>query len=217
VREESAVEEDMTSSSFRQVITIAACAFASTLGCSSSTDPAPLSADTGTASDTGTTEDTGTAADTGSTDDTGVATDTGTASDTGSAAETGDPCAPIANVGTTITKMTVATPPPTMTGGTIVDGTYALTAITKYNGVAGSVTHKATLLLAGGKGQEVDSADGAADKHTYFTYTTSGSELTMTAACGGTGNLTLKYTATPTTFMFLDPTDPNESRTYTKK
>ncbi|MBI2395824.1 MAG: hypothetical protein HYV09_40035 [Deltaproteobacteria bacterium] len=150
--------------------------------------------------------------------DTGVGvTDTGSAIDTATAGDAADACAPITNVGTVITKTTVSSAPPTMTGGTIVDGTYVLTNITKYNGVVGSITHKETMLFSGGNGQNVDSADGGPDKHTYFKYTTSGSELTMTVACGGAGSLKIKYTATPTTFTLITPDDPNESHTYTKK
>ena len=61
------------------------------------------------------------------------------------------------------------------------------------------------------------STAGGPDKVTFFDYSTSGDTRTLSLASGGTGSMTTKYTATPTTFVMTSPSNPNQVQTYEKK
>jgi hypothetical protein len=172
--------------------------------CSSSTD-APA---TGTAADGGASSDSGTVAVT----DSGAGTDSASAADSGTAS-----CTAVTNVGTIVNKDHDPGAPPAMTGGAIVDGTYTLTKMVQYNGENGNTPHKETSVFAGGEGQIVGAKDGTgAEERVFFTYTTSGNELTLTLGCGASGTVKLLYTATATTITTVNQDDPNELHTSTK-
>lgn len=187
------------------------------MGCGSDDSTPSVTNDAATGGDTNAATDSAPGADSASTDDTATATDSGSPADADPADASFNPCAPVPNVGATISKVTHAGAAPTMTGGTIADGTYVLTAFDLYGGATGTSTHKMTLVLKGGDAVHVDSKDGAADKITYVKYTTSGSSFTMSTSCGGSGSVTVGYTATATTFMMNSPGMTNEVLTYTKK
>jgi hypothetical protein len=166
-------------------------------GCSSSTTTAP-------ATDAGTTP----TADAAS----GTPTDSGTPE-----ASSGDVCAEIAQQGASIDKDHDPGPPPAMTGGTIADGTYVLTKMVQYNGENGNLAHQETIVFAGGNGQIVGTESGAT-KRLFFTYTTSGNEITEVVSCGGpAASVKQQYTATATTYVSVNSGDKNELHTFTKK
>jgi hypothetical protein len=69
----------------------------------------------------------------------------GDAKDAGDANTDGGPCTPLALSGTYITQQFVATDLPPPMGGTLVDGTYALTAAHDYTGPGGQTGPSATV------------------------------------------------------------------------
>ena len=104
-----------------------------------------------------------------------------------------------------------------MTGGAIADGTYVLTKMVQYNGEDGNTPHKETFVFSGGQGQNVQADNGTGpDVAIFFTYTTSGNQLTLTLTCGMSATVTLAYTATATDITMVNPDDPNELHTVTK-
>jgi len=130
---------------------------------------------------------------------------------------TGNPCGPLTNVGAAITPMSRAGSPPAMTGGTLVEGTYALTAWDLYNGEHDSKTHQETFLYQGGMVTHVQSINGGVNQELGGSYSSSGNVFTWTITCPQPTSVSVQYTATPTTFMFIAPDDPNQLQTYTKQ
>jgi hypothetical protein len=144
----------------------------------------------------------------------------------------GQACNTIASVGATVGSTCQAGTIPTGTGGTIVDGTYTLTAQTYYNGSTSCTSEgvNATLEIAGGCIQEVSTAPLPVTVST--SYTVSGATITRTVNCidlvgVDAGNFTLDtpmhtFTATPTTFTIFiknsGTSSPNPDRVevYTK-
>jgi hypothetical protein len=135
----------------------------------------------------------------------------------GSGSGSGSACDPVTPAGQIIHKDHDPGAPPTMTGGTITDGVYALTQMVQYNGENGDTGHKDTMVFAGGHGQIAGLQDGTGPmQNAFFDYTTSGNDLMLTLTCGGSGSITLKYTATATTVTTVNNDDPNELHTFTK-
>jgi len=185
-----------------------------TIGCETSTDvPAQPTVDAASSTaDTAVGGDAAAAATGGDTADTTTDGDSTMSGDTPA-----DACTPGTLGGAIINKDHVAGPPPAMTGGAIVDGTYALTKMVQYNGGTGVAPHKDSIIFAAGKGQILGAKDGTGTmKVAFFDYTTSGDELTLTLRCGATGTVKLKYTATPTTFSKVNEKEANEVHTFTK-
>ena len=179
--------------------------------CSSSSSDGPASGTDAAGTDTAVTPSDGA----GGTD-TASGTDTAGGTDT-SGVDTGAACTPITPAGAIINKDHDPGPPPAMTGGTIADGTYALTKMVQYNGETGNTAHKDSMVFAGGNGQVAGLKDGTGPlQSAFFTFTTAGNELTLTMTCGGSGTVTLKYTATATTITTVNAGDPNELHTFTK-
>ena len=130
----------------------------------------------------------------------------------------GSACDPVTPGGAVIQKTSDPSAPPTMTGGTIADGVYELTQMVVYNGMTGDTPHKDTMVFAGGHGQIAGLQNGTGTQmNAYFDYMTSGSDLILTLTCGGSGSVTLKYTATATTITTVNAGDPNELHTFTKQ
>src|SRR6185437_9224770 len=89
---------------------------------------------------------------------TGNGSSSGSAGSTSSSGAGGGTCNAVANVGTAVSETTDPGPTPTMTGGTIADGTYVLASAVYYAGsTAGSKTHKRTFQVAGTTIQAVNS------------------------------------------------------------
>ena len=106
--------------------------------------------------------------------------------------------------------------PPVMTGGTIADGTYYLTAMDKYNGETGTSTHQEVWVYSGNTIQVVQQ-DGT---HFSLSYVAANNVLTYTITCpasqaGMTGMS--PYTATATQIVSVNSDDANELHTFTKQ
>ena len=126
-------------------------------------------------------------------------------------------CNPIPNVGMTVNATSMMGAPPTMTGGTLVEGTYVETGYVYYNGMSASGTHKETLVFANGTVKNINSDNGKPDVMLAGTYATSGNMLTMNIVCPMMGTVNFTYTATPTTLAFITSTSPNKVETWTKQ
>jgi hypothetical protein len=136
-------------------------------------------------------------------------------STTGSGAAT---CDPFTNVGQVIQEATDPGPVPAMTGGAIVDGTYALTADVYYAGGVGQDTRKHTLVFADGTIKAVEAKNAGQDIVSAGSYATTGtSSIVLDVACPTAGSLPTTYTATPTTFTMVAPDDPQHVQTWTKQ
>lgn len=127
-------------------------------------------------------------------------------------------CTALVNAGPQVSKTSHPEAPPAMTGGTIVDGTYFLTAMDKYNGKMGSNTHQETWRFSGGK---VEVASAQSDKPAALkasgTYTVSGNQVTLTITCPMTATFVSPYTATATELRTINSDDPNEMHTFTRQ
>jgi hypothetical protein len=143
--------------------------------------------------------------------------DGGSSSGGDSGGSFGVDCSPVTNVGPTVPATQVAGALPTMTGGTIVEGTYVETGYAYYNGASGSGTHKETLIFANGTVKNINSDTGKPDVILAGTYTTSGNTLTMNIQCPQAGTVTTTFTASATTLMFIVSTSPNKLETWTKQ
>jgi hypothetical protein len=125
-------------------------------------------------------------------------------------------CNNLVNGAQVIDKNHHAEAPPVMTGGTIVDGTYFLTAMDKYNGETGTSTHQEVWVYSGNTIQVVEQ-NGT---HLSLTYTAANNALTYTITCpaaqaGMMG--TSAYTATATQIVTVNSDDANELHTFTKQ
>jgi hypothetical protein len=159
------------------------------------------------------------AACSGSSSGTGPAQDGGpegaaTANDAGDAAAPphdaqGDAppaCNTLANVAQTVTVQAVAQDPPQSQGGTVADGTYALTDVTLYTGPGGpsgaSGHSQVTIQIAGTTIEVVNAGNPPTQT---VTLATSGTAFTATDTCPDTKVTQGSYTTTATTFVvFLD-------------
>ncbi len=107
----------------------------------------------------------------------------------------------------------------TMTGGTLVDGTYFITARLDYSGGTCGCTNKTTAVISGGGTmlQAVSRTDTDPDVVLSGTITTTGNMMSWNFTCPATMTLTLTrtYTATATTFVTVDQLMQVE--TYTKQ
>jgi hypothetical protein len=125
-------------------------------------------------------------------------------------------CNNLVNGAQVIDKNHHAEAPPVMTGGTIVDGTYFLTAMDKYNGETGTSTHQEVWVYSGNTIQVVQQ-DGT---HFSLSYVVANNTLTYTITCpaaqaGMTG--VSAYTATATQIVTVNSDDANELHTFTKQ
>jgi hypothetical protein len=129
-------------------------------------------------------------------------------------------CNQLVNGAPVVSKATHAGPAPTMTGGTVVDGTYFLTAIDKYNDETGSGMHQETWVFAGNTFQSVtsDTVDGKVNFRASGTYTTAGNKVTLSITCPGVASLSTVFTATATQIQTVDLSDTDqEMHTFTKQ
>jgi hypothetical protein len=109
-------------------------------------------------------------------------------------------CNQIANVGMALTDTCAAGAPPSMTGGPITEGTYAMVSGTQYatscSGFSPMPGGPTTFLFTAGCIQSIDATGGA---HTA-TWSVSGNTLTSTEVCPvASPPSTAQYTATATT------------------
>ena len=117
-------------------------------------------------------------------------------------------CLNIQNTATEITAVGDAGAAPAMTGGTLVDGTYFLTARTKYGDANwGGWKEKERLdIMNGGAYLSYVSAQSTGEIRGGLTAKASGKDLTVDGVCSlyAGQHLTLTYTATATTFSSLE-------------
>ena len=118
-------------------------------------------------------------------------------------------CKNLPNTATEITAMGSAAAAPAMTGGTLVDGTYFLTSRTKY-GDAGwggwKVKERLDVMNGGRYLSYVTTEAPNPEIRGGLDASSSSNDLTLDGVCADyTGqHLTMKYTATPTTFSALE-------------
>ena len=155
---------------------------------------ADADADTDTDGDTDSDTDGDTDADTDGDNDTDADSDGGTDTDGGS------PCNTVSNDASWVDAMQVAADKPTFTGGTIVPGTYYLTAITIYTGAGGATGPngagmKLTSVIGSNTVETVANRNGS-DFRANSTWSTSGNQFVTTGTCGELGDWSRDYTAT---------------------
>lgn len=129
----------------------------------------------------------------------------------------GTTCNTIANVGAVVNETTDPGALPTMTGGSLVDGTYVMTSHVEYGTTSTSTgTHKATFQVSGGNVQLVVSDNGAPDSHVDLTLTLSGNQYSFASTCPAGWNESGTFTATPTTWATVK-TGSSTVVTFTKQ
>jgi hypothetical protein len=142
----------------------------------------------------------------------------------------GQACNTLTNVGAMITPTCDPGSIPTGTGGTIVDGTYTLTAQVYYGGTCTTTGVNATLEIVGDCVQEVSGAPLPTTGST--THTVSGTSITRTVTCLDVVGVdaghfsydttTSTFTATPTSFTIYiknsgtSSQNPDRAETYQK-
>jgi hypothetical protein len=118
-------------------------------------------------------------------------------------------CTVIANGATTITEMQVDTPPPSLAGGTVVEGTYFMVSRTVFTGMGGPTgptanTHRTTIVIAGNAMHTVSSPNGSPPVYADATWTATGTTFTASVTCPVTVDSVSTYAATATTLSFLN-------------
>lgn len=214
-------------------------------GCSSSSgggsnDAGPFDASDNCVSlggcDGGAINDGGTATDAGGGNDGSVATDGGSSmdagggNDAGASSDGGAMCNNVAALGTPVDVTQMAADPPAATGGTITPGTYVMTSSVEYTGPGGgtgptgNITQQTLVITkstaTSGTAQVVDisyNGDSAQVNRSTVTFTTSGSTLSFTGACGMSGTGMTAYTVTGNTFIFYEPGNNNRVDTFARQ
>lgn len=111
-------------------------------------------------------------------------------------------------------------PPPMLTGGTVVDGTYLLTSVTQYGrATPAGGAHRQTILLRGTSLQSVDEVNGSATQFSAQ-WTTQGGAYSMTITCpssDGMANVSRGTFAATSTTLELIGGQVTEVLHYSKK
>lgn len=127
------------------------------------------------------------------------------------------PCNTFDNISPTITRTVDQGSPPTMTGGTLADGTYVVSSIVQYNGDTTPYSLSETSVIGGNIDTWVASTNGQAAARYTTTFTTTNNQLAFTFCCPTPGNLTILYTTDGMTITHVDPANPNRIITYTRQ
>ncbi|MBI3200357.1 MAG: hypothetical protein HYZ29_02370, partial [Myxococcales bacterium] len=138
-------------------------------------------------------------------------------SSTGGSGGTGgsSACNTLVNDGGDIPEVAQTGTPPTMTGGSIADGTWVLTGRKDWQGSC-NCTSRQKLTVAAGAMQLVRRTDSKPDQHMSATATLAGNKLTLAVSCPATVKQDLTYTATATELQVYDASD-HSLNIYTKK
>jgi hypothetical protein len=139
--------------------------------------------------------------------------------------DAGAPCNTINYAGPNIEEIKVAQNPPVLTGGTILAGTYAMTALTLYTGTGGASgstgrTLQSTFVYTptssqSGTAQSIDK-ESSCNLRQAFTVTTSGLRLTAALTCPRQQSLgSCAYQASATTLMLI--CEPGRLQTFTRQ
>jgi hypothetical protein len=110
-------------------------------------------------------------------------------------------------------ESTAPPPPPELTGGTIVDGTYVLTMGVSYASFA-EPSQRATLRISGDSLEWAWQKSAGTIARTNYRFVVKGNTLDMTLTCGDSASGTLSFQATPTTLVLAFGAD---SQTYEKR
>jgi hypothetical protein len=132
----------------------------------------------------------------------------------------GDParCSDIVLAGETIPQVQGTGPLPTPMGGTVVDGTYVLTKDEAFAPQTADplAERRETIEIAGSAMRIVYVSNvSPLGVNGLANLTTSGTQLTITWTCAGTGSYTSGYTATATDLVLISP--PGSVSTFTKQ
>lgn len=134
-------------------------------------------------------------------------------------------CNTLVNEGPGIPEEEVSGTPPTMTGGTLPDGTYILTKREDYDGSC-NCSQRRKLVVVGNRMDIVTQEDeNAPEVRATATLSFAGNEVTMTFTCGPAEllgkSMVLKYTVSagpPTTYQTYDDNGgKSQLETYTKQ
>jgi hypothetical protein len=139
------------------------------------------------------------------------------AADAGPPGTCGGACNTFPNISPPITRTVVQGSPPTMTGGTIVDGTYLVTSIIQYNGDSTPYSLSETSVIGGNIDAWVASTNGQPPVRFTTTFTTTNNQMAFTFCCPTAGNLTISYTTDGATLSHIDAANPNRVITYTRQ
>jgi hypothetical protein len=126
-------------------------------------------------------------------------------------------CNTLAQLGAHVSRTVDAGAVPAMTGGTIQNGVYVLTAIVQYNNDNTAYTLKQTSQVIGNVDTWVSSVNMAADVHYTATFATATNQLTLTLCCPAAATLAVGYTVTANGFQNVDPSNANRVFTFTKQ
>ncbi len=124
-------------------------------------------------------------------------------------------CNSLVNDGADVPETAETGTPPTMTGGSIADGTYVLTARKDWQGSCNCTTRQ-KLSITGTAVQVVTRTDAGADQRFGGTLSIAGKAATLNVTCPGAQTKALEYTATATELQLFDPADQS-LQVYAKK
>jgi hypothetical protein len=141
----------------------------------------------------------------------GVAGASGAAGGGGVAGGTGA-CNYLNQLGDAITSSISAAQPPNATGGALVDGFYKLTSVKLYGGATGTTFWRTIKIDVATTEFKTVERDGTStlDKTTAGTYTLSGTELTRSITCPGTGSASFEYSAPADKFIAYESQGGNK-------
>ncbi len=138
----------------------------------------------------------------------------------------GGVCSELPNTGLLVDRTGVQGEPPTSIGGTVVDGTYDLTAYAVYVGAAGvsgptGITAKASMRIGAAKVDEIIELGGSGKTTTTTVrrsaYSASGATFAETQLCPSTGaGAQFQFTAQDTNLTLTD-LSTKEAFTFTKR
>ncbi len=107
---------------------------------------------------------------------------------------------------------------PPFTGGTIADGTYAVTSVVDYGTtMPGGVTVQEIYRFTGTTIETAVASSEAAEMHFCGTFSTAANIITFDVTCPQTRSIDLEYTATANTFVFQHGSNMNEVASATKQ
>ncbi len=124
-------------------------------------------------------------------------------------------CNALVNDGADIPEVAQTGTPPTMTGGSVTDGTYVLTSRKDWQGSCGCTTRQ-KITVSGGKIQLVTRTDSKPDQHMSATATFASNKLSLAVDCPTAAKQEHTYTATATELQIFSASDQALS-VYTKK
>jgi hypothetical protein len=107
-------------------------------------------------------------------------------------------------------------PPPMMTGGNIVDGTYVATTVVQYNGDTAPYVFSETSIISGNDDAWVSTINGMTARY-MTSFTVNGNQMAFAICCPNSSNVTISYTTNGNTLTHIDPANANRVITYTRQ